>query len=155
MPEQNINSLDLATGVSFPMLPRQTSPQITEAQGASMVAAMGVNDQYGRMYVLEKAGQANHGHSHTFDHMTWLVRGSVLIESDQNSWTAHAPMVIMVPKLAYHKFTALEDHTTYICTHVVDGDFQETAEPGRLVAGLIESRNPDHRHSETPADPQD
>ena len=155
MPELNINSLNLKSGVGYPSLPRHASAPILEDDGPSLVAAMGINGQYGRMYVLAK-GEANHGHSHTYDHMTWIVRGKVLVESENNSWTLSAPMVLMVPALAYHKFTALENDTTYICTHVVDGDFQKE-DPSKLIRGLIDSPNPNHvrRTLEPPADPQD
>jgi len=66
------------------------------------------------------------GHSHTFDHITLLAQGSVLMEVLEENGTAiehKAPKLIVTPKNIQHKFTALEADTVLCCIHAVrDGD---------------------------------
>jgi cupin superfamily acireductone dioxygenase involved in methionine salvage len=64
----------------------------------------------------------SYGHSHTFDHITLLARGSVLMEvfKENGSAVEHkAPKLIVTPKNIKHKFTALEANTVLCCIHAV------------------------------------
>lgn len=66
------------------------------------------------------------GHSHVFDHITLLSRGSVLMEvlgENPSSVEHKAPKLIVTPKNISHKFTALESDTVLCCIHAIrDGD---------------------------------
>jgi quercetin dioxygenase-like cupin family protein len=66
------------------------------------------------------------GHSHVFDHITLLSRGSVLMEvlgENASSVEHKAPKLIVTPKNISHKFTALEADTVLCCIHAIrDGD---------------------------------
>jgi hypothetical protein len=69
-----------------------------------------------RQNVLEKAGQANQGHKHKFDHVSLLTTGRVSVEVDgypAKEFTA--PTFIVIKKEHNHKFTALEDNTIWYC----------------------------------------
>jgi hypothetical protein len=66
---------------------------------------------------LEKAGNDNNGgHTHHFDHVTLLAKGSVSVEVEGHPAKVFtAPTFIVIKKEHKHKFTALEDQTLYYC----------------------------------------
>ena len=74
-----------------------------------------------------------YGHSHTFDHVTLLARGSVrmeVLEEGGGSQDHKAPKLIVTPKNTRHKFTALESDTVLCCIHAIrDGDEVEDVAP--------------------------
>jgi cupin superfamily acireductone dioxygenase involved in methionine salvage len=78
------------------------------------------------------------GHSHTFDHITLLARGSVLMEVLEEGGTAKehkAPKLIVTPKNTRHKFTALEADTVLCCIHAIrDGDDVDDVAPQGISA---------------------
>ena len=78
------------------------------------------------------------GHSHTFDHITLLSRGSVLMEVLEEGGTAvehKAPKLIVTPKNTRHKFTALEADTVLCCIHAIrDGDDVDDVAPQNITA---------------------
>jgi hypothetical protein len=76
---------------------------------------------------LEKAGEDNGGgHTHHFDHVTLLARGSVRVEVEgYPPKDFHAPTFVVIKKEHKHKFTALEADTLYYCVFAlrdVDGN---------------------------------
>ena len=77
------------------------------------------------------------GHSHTFDHITLLSRGSVLMEvlGEGGSAVEHkAPKLIVTPKNISHKFTALEADTVLCCIHAIrDGDGVDDIAPQNIT----------------------
>ena len=77
------------------------------------------------------------GHSHTFDHITLLSRGSVLMEVLEEGGSAvehKAPKLIVTPKNTVHKFTALEADTVICCIHAIrDGDNVEDIAPQNVT----------------------
>ena len=76
------------------------------------------------------------GHSHTFDHITLLARGSVLMEVLEEGGTAKeykAPKLIVTPKNTRHKFTALEADTVVCCIHAIrNGDDVDDIAPQNI-----------------------
>jgi len=66
------------------------------------------------------------GHSHVFDHITLLSKGSVLMEIMETGGSKiehKAPKLIVTPKNIAHKFTALEADTVLCCIHAIrDGN---------------------------------
>jgi hypothetical protein len=74
--------------------------------------------------MLEKKGQFHQGHRHNFDHITNLIKGSVLLEMDGAEQTVYnAVAMIGISKDRWHKFTALEDEVIYQCIFkMVDKD---------------------------------
>ena len=79
----------------------------------------------------------SYGHSHTFDHITLLARGSVLMEVFEENGSAvehKAPKLIVTPKNIRHKFTALEANTVLCCIHAVrDGDTVDDIAPQNIT----------------------
>jgi cupin superfamily acireductone dioxygenase involved in methionine salvage len=90
------------------------------------------------MHFYHKGDQTEaRGHSHTFDHITLLARGSVLMEVLEEGGSAvehKAPMLIVTPKNISHKFTALEADTVLCCIHAIrDGDDVEDIAPQNIT----------------------
>jgi quercetin dioxygenase-like cupin family protein len=77
------------------------------------------------------------GHSHTFDHITLLARGSVLMEVMEEGGSAvehKAPKLIVTPKNTRHKFTSLEADTVLCCIHAIrDGDGVDDIAPQNIT----------------------
>lgn len=72
-----------------------------------------------RMVRLLRVGDYTEGHAHTFDHITLLATGAVLMEHPNGSQEFRAPHLIVTPKDIAHKFTALEPQTLYCCIHAI------------------------------------
>ncbi len=69
-----------------------------------------------RQNVLAKAGDALEGHTHSFDHVSMLVKGKVRVTVtgfEPKDFTA--PTIIVVRKQFEHTFEALEDDTLWYC----------------------------------------
>lgn len=82
-----------------------------------------VDNVFVKMHNLHKEGDVYEGHSHTFDHITLLASGKVLMEHDNGSDEYTAPYLIVTPKGIKHQFTALADNTLFCCVHAIrDGD---------------------------------
>lgn len=64
---------------------------------------------------LHKKGDAHQGHRHKTDHYTHIVCGSVSVEVDGVTSEHRAGDVIFIAKDKWHRFTALEDETSYRC----------------------------------------
>jgi hypothetical protein len=82
-----------------------------------------------RQNVLEKAGDGLGGHTHNFDHVSLVTKGSVKVEVEGSEPKEFkAPTFIVIRKDYKHKFTALEDDTNYYCVFALrdlDGNVME------------------------------
>lgn len=110
-----------------------------------------------KSHVLRKKGDTNgangEGHLHDFDHVTLLLKGSVLVEivgSEPKKF--EAPTFIGIRKEKSHRFTALEDNTVYFCVFAlrdVDGEVvDEIIDEDNLpynsgIAGYKQNRKPE------------
>jgi hypothetical protein len=76
-------------------------------------------------WLAQKGDDNGGGHTHHFDHVTLLAKGSVRVEVEGFEPKAFtAPTFIVIKKEHKHKFTALEDGTLYYCVFAlrdVDG----------------------------------
>jgi hypothetical protein len=83
-----------------------------------------------RLHQLKRAGQANQGHRHNFDHVTIVATGGVRCEVEgREPVEVKAPAILEIAASLRHKFTALADNTTYYCVYAVrDGDGRVTGE---------------------------
>jgi hypothetical protein len=93
----------------------------------SSIAQMGFfGNIWVRMHHYKKAGDHHNGHKHHFDHVTLVTQGSVLCEVEGHEPKEFkAPTFIVIKKDKKHKFTALEDDTTYFCVYAlrdIDGN---------------------------------
>lgn len=90
-----------------------------------------------RQMVFEKAGDANEGHEHNYDHLTLLTTGSVRVYVDGNTSDFVAPQVIYIKKGKSHYIEALEDNTIAFCVHALrDAETEEILDPDQIPAGV-------------------
>jgi len=75
---------------------------------------------------LQKKGDIVQGHTHNFDHTTYVVRGSVLIESLNPDGSVKQSAIktakdgknwVLIKAEVCHKITALEDNTMAHCIY--------------------------------------
>jgi len=89
-----------------------------------------VDNVFVKMMVCVEPGDIIHGHAHTFDHITLLATGSVIMSARGNEVEHKSPKLIITPKGVVHQFTALEANTTLCCIHAIrDGDEMEDVAP--------------------------
>lgn len=65
------------------------------------------------------AGDRNHGHCHTYDHLTLITAGSLEAHYEGRVEILRAPHIFLTEKARAHQFVALEDGTTVCCIHVL------------------------------------
>lgn len=79
-----------------------------------------------RQNELDNKGDSVQGHKHTFDHVSLLMKGTVLVEVEgykPKEFTA--PTFIVIKKEHMHKFTAMTDDCCWFCTFAmrdINGD---------------------------------
>ena len=56
-------------------------------------------------------------HTHQFDHLTLLAKGSIDVKNNGISTIFKAPHMIFISKDSVHSMTALEDDTVAYCIH--------------------------------------
>jgi hypothetical protein len=66
-----------------------------------------------------KQGEFIRGHTHNFDHLALLYRGSASVLVEQVQTTYIAPNEIIIRKDHEHSITALEDNTMWLCVFAV------------------------------------
>lgn len=82
-----------------------------------------VDNVFVKMHRFLNVGDTHEGHAHTFDHITLLATGKVLMKHDNGEQEFTAPHLIVTPKGVVHQFTALEPNTVFCCIHAIrDGD---------------------------------
>ena len=82
-----------------------------------------VDNVFVKLHMFKNAGDTHEGHAHTFDHITLLATGKVLMKHDNGEQEFTAPHLIVTPKGIAHQFTALEPRTVFCCIHAIrDGD---------------------------------
>lgn len=90
-----------------------------------------------RQMHFAKAGDANEGHVHNYDHMTLLAYGSVRVHVDGNTTDFKAPHSIFIIKGKSHYIEALEDNTVAYCVHALrDKDTAEILDPSQIPNGV-------------------
>lgn len=94
------------------------------------INVMLVDNVFVKMHHFANAGDRMDGHAHSFDHISLLATGSVLMKRDDGEQTFKAPELIVTPKGMTHQFIALEPNTTFCCIHAVrDGDGVDDVAP--------------------------
>jgi len=78
-----------------------------------------VDNVFVKMHRFVHAGDTHNGHAHTFDHITLLATGKVLMKHDNGEQEFTAPHLIVTPKGITHQFTALEPNTVFCCIHAI------------------------------------
>lgn len=78
-----------------------------------------VSNVFVRQMNFQNAGDIEHGHTHTFDHLTLLAKGSLSVNVNGNVSTYTAPMMIFIKADIEHELTALENDTVAYCIHAL------------------------------------
>lgn len=69
-----------------------------------------------REHFFYKKGDYHKGHTHSIDHATVVVKGSIKVKVEgKDPFEVSAPSIIEIPREVLHEFTALEDDTIYMC----------------------------------------
>lgn len=90
-----------------------------------------------RQMFFEKAGDANEGHTHNYDHITLLAHGSVKVHVDGNTTEFKAPHMIYIQKGKSHFIEALEDGTIAYCVHALrDAESEDILDPDQIPLGI-------------------
>ena len=72
-----------------------------------------------KMMHFKNKGECECGHKHTYDHISLLAKGSVLVKVNGQETVFTAPHMIYVSKDHHHEITALEDNTLWFCIHAL------------------------------------
>ena len=81
-----------------------------------------VGNIFAKRILLPKKGDATIGHSHTFDHMTLVARGSVEISVlGKESKRYVQDEIILIEAGLHHSIIALEDNSALYCIHDTRG----------------------------------
>lgn len=78
-----------------------------------------VDNVFVKMHYFAAVGDTHEGHAHSFDHITLLARGKVLMKHDNGEQEFTAPHLIVTPKGIVHQFVALEPETIFCCIHAI------------------------------------
>lgn len=87
--------------------------------GDSEIQITCVSNLYFKRMHFKKAGDIEHGHSHPFDHVSFLSSGSAKVTVSDISKIFYAPQVIFIKKDLRHEIEALEDNTEVTCIHAI------------------------------------
>lgn len=94
-----------------------------------------VDNVFVKLHRFLNAGDTHEGHAHTFDHITLLATGKVLMKHDGGEQEFTAPHLIVTPKGVVHQFTALEPNTVFCCIHAIrDGSGIDDVAPQDITA---------------------
>jgi quercetin dioxygenase-like cupin family protein len=89
-----------------------------------------VDNVFVKMFHMFEVGDKIAGHAHTFDHITLLARGRVMMKANGVEKEHVAPKLIVTPKGVAHEFEALDRNCTLCCVHAVrNGDTVEDIAP--------------------------
>jgi len=95
------------------------------------VKIMAVSNVYTRLMHFERAGDAEVGHYHNYDHGTLISSGEVLVEmlNEKGECESYkkftAPSMVFIAKDKKHRIVALKDNTVAVCMHAlrdIDGN---------------------------------
>lgn len=82
-----------------------------------------VANLFSKQMHFKKAGDAEEGHAHLFDHLTLLASGKLRVTVDGNARDFRAPQMVYIQAGKLHELVALEDNTVAYCIHALrDGD---------------------------------
>ncbi len=96
-----------------------------------------VANLYSRMMHFEKAGDAEQGHAHCFDHLTLLAKGKMRVIVDGKTTDFTAPHMIYIAKDKLHVLEALTDQTVAYCIHALrDKENNEILDPEMIPQGV-------------------
>jgi quercetin dioxygenase-like cupin family protein len=97
-----------------------------------------VANLFSRMMHFQKKGDKEGGHSHVFNHLTLLAKGSLEVTVDGQATVFSAPHMIYIRKDKLHELVALEDDTLAFCIHALrDGEgTADILDPDNIPKGI-------------------
>lgn len=72
---------------------------------------------FSRQMHFLKEGDIEYGHTHHFDHMTLLAKGSLAVTVNGETTEFKAPQMIWIKSDNKHELVSLEDDTIAYCIH--------------------------------------
>jgi len=78
-----------------------------------------VSNLFSRMMHFKKKGDRELGHSHVFDHLTLLTKGSLHVTVEGTGRVFNAPHMIYIKAEKEHVLVAMEDDTLAFCIHAL------------------------------------
>jgi quercetin dioxygenase-like cupin family protein len=106
--------------------------ELDEAPQPEISMNSGGNIFVRRMY-FPVAGTVERGHSHTYDHVTFLERGKLGIKVAGRESIHVGPKMLKIVAGEVHLLVALEDNTTAYCIHALrDRDNEEVLDFGSI-----------------------
>ena len=88
-----------------------------------------VDNVFVKMIPLTSKGDTTYGHAHTYDHITLLSVGRVLMKHDNGQAEYTAPCLIVTPKGIAHEFVSLADFSLLCCIHALRNEDGEILPP--------------------------
>jgi hypothetical protein len=97
-----------------------------------------VANLFSRQMHFEKAGDIEHGHTHSFDHLTLLANGKLKIIVEGKESVFVAPQMIYIKAEKMHELVALEDNTVAYCIHAlrIGEDVDDIVDPSMVPEGV-------------------
>lgn len=95
-----------------------------------------VSNMWSKMMHFKKAGHTEYGHTHTFDHMTLLARGSLRVTVEGVPTDFSAPHMIFIKAGKMHELVALEDDSLAYCIHALRDDEGDILDPSMIPKGI-------------------
>lgn len=122
--------------------PKPTSHQNQDITGSATRSVLPIDIEelgyFGNIWVrahyFAKAGDTHQGHTHTFDHVSFLTRGSVRVVVDGLTTDYAATNFIVIDKNKEHSIQALEDQTEWWCVFAVretNGEVADIVNPDK------------------------
>ncbi len=90
-----------------------------------------IGDSYAKKMTLG-AGDMAITHSHTYDHMSVLIKGTAIVECDGIKTTYRPGSVIEIKANVNHSITAIDD-VVWLCIHNIPEGFRDPSEIDELL----------------------
>jgi hypothetical protein len=96
-----------------------------------------VSNLYSREMLFENVGDSEQGHTHKYDHMTFLAYGRLRVITGSATTDFTAPQMIFIDRNHYHELIALAQGTVAYCIHPLRSkDTGDILDPSMIPAGI-------------------
>ena len=103
------------------------------------IAISCVSNLFIRMMSFLKKGTVELGHSHEFDHTTFVSSGSFdvqLYDDEKREFLPpvryNAPAMVYIRKHVVHQLTAIEDNSIALCIHALRDEYGDILDPSMI-----------------------
>jgi quercetin dioxygenase-like cupin family protein len=97
-----------------------------------------VANLFSKMMVFKAAGDVEQGHTHSFDHLTLLAAGGLIVRANGYSTTFTAPAMIYIRADVQHELEATAPDTVAYCIHALRNPDKsgDVIDPSMVPAGV-------------------